>query len=116
MAEEGPSLGEIRQRLIELIEADEWRMTETAERTGRRFLREFVSVPTQLSIVNHLLLLLRDPDCSLIEVSMGIPEGSRGLAYRVRDPRSPNLYVKVKIEEDLAWILSFKMSDHRRRR
>jgi hypothetical protein len=116
MAQEEPSREEIRQRLIELIEADEWRMTEKAEQTGRSFLRAYVPVPTQLAIVNHVLLLLKQPGCSLIPVPMGIPEGSRGLAYRIRDPRSPSLYIKVKIEEDLAWILSFKESDHGRRR
>jgi hypothetical protein len=116
MAEEPPSLEEIRKQLIELIEADEWRMTEKAERTGRTFLRDLVPFPTQVSIVKHTLQLLEQPGCSLGPVPMGIPEGSRGLAYRVHDPRSPRLYIKVKIEEGIVWFLSFKESDHRGRR
>src|SRR5438067_1264148 len=104
MAGETPSLEEIRLRLIELIEADEWRITEKAERMGRDFLRGFIPIPTQLSIVNHILSLLKQPDCSLIEVLMGTPRGSGGVAHRIRDPMSPNLYIKVKIEDDLAWI------------
>ena len=118
MAGDTPSLEAIRQQAIILIEADRWKMTETSERTGRRFLRDqdLVPFPTQLSIVNHLQQLLKEPNCSLIPVPMGIPEGSGGMAYRVRDPRSLDLYVKVKIEEDILWILSFKRSDHGRRR
>jgi len=115
MAGEAPSLEEIRLRLIELIDADAWEITETAEQTGRSFLCTFVPFPTQLSIINHILQLLQQPDCSLTPVPMGTPAGSRGLGYRVRDPGSPNLYIKVKIEEDRAWILSFKESKHRRR-
>ena len=100
MSEDASSLDEVRHRLIALIEVEEWRMTETSERTGRSFLRAFLPVPTQLSIVNYVLQVLRDPGCSLVPVPMGIPEGSRGVAYKVRDPRSPNLYIKVKIEGD----------------
>ena len=114
MSEDASSLDEVRHRLIALIEVEEWRMTETSERTGRSFLRNIVPVPTQLSIVNYVLQALRDPGCSLVPVPMGIPEGSRGVAYKVRDPRSPNLYIKVKIEGDTVWILSFKQSDHHR--
>jgi hypothetical protein len=115
MAGESQSLEEIRQRLIELFEADEWRMTEKAELTGRSVLRDLVPVPTQLSIVRHTLQLLKQPDCSLVPVPMGIPPGSRGLAYRIYDPNSPRLYIKAKIEEGLVWLISFKESDHRRR-
>jgi hypothetical protein len=114
MPEDDPSLEQVRLQLIALIGADEWRMTEMSERTGRSFLRAFIPVPTQLSIVNYVLEVLRRPGCTLVPVPMGIPEGSRGLAYKVRDPRSPNLYIKVKIEGDTVWILSFKQSDHRR--
>ncbi len=115
MTDEAPSLDEVRRRLIELLEADEWRITEKAERSGRAFLGRTIPVPTQLSIVRHVLQLLEQPDCSLIPVLMGTPPSSRGVGYRVRDPVSPNLYIKVKIEEDLAWILSFGESKHFRR-
>ena len=74
MAGEGPSLEEVRQQLIELIERDDWRMTETAERTGRGFLRRFLAVPTQLSIVRHVLALLQAPDWFLTAVPMGEPQ------------------------------------------
>lgn len=135
MRDAGPSLDEFRRRLIELIEDEEWRITERAERTGREFSRRFLPVPTQLSIVRHILQpalcrsvswpsrrptrlsfvrhilqLLKQDDCSLIPAPMSEPPGSRGLGYRLRDPVSPNRYIKVKIEEDLAWILSFQES------
>ena len=115
MPEDPPSLDEIRQQLISLIESSEWRMTEVAEKTGRTYLRRLMQSPTQLSIVNHILWLLREQSCELVSVPMGIPEGSRGTAYRIRDPRSPGLYIKAKIEEYIVWILSFKLSDHRKR-
>jgi len=112
MADAGPSLDEVRLRLIELFEDDEWRIMEKAERTGREFLRRFLPAPTQLSIVRHVLALLKPDDCSLAPVAMGEPPGSHGVGYVVRDPVSPNLYIKVKIEEDLAWIISFHESIH----
>jgi hypothetical protein len=112
MADAGPSLDEVRQRLIELIEEEEWRITERAERTGRESLRRSLPVPTQVSIVLHVLKLLKQDDCSLVPVPMGEPPGSHGVGYTVRDPVSPNLYIKVKIEEDLAWIISFHESIH----
>jgi hypothetical protein len=113
MADEGPSPDEARRRLRELIGDDEWRITERAERTGREFLRRFIAVPTQQSIVRHVLGLLEQVDCSLTPVPMGEPPGSHGLGYVLRDPVSPNLYIKVKIEEELAWIIRFHESIHR---
>ncbi|MGC8641956.1 MAG: hypothetical protein ACP5XB_18980 [Isosphaeraceae bacterium] len=89
-------------------------MTEVAEKTGRTYLRGLMPSPTQMSIVNHILTLLHRHDCELVPVPMGVPEGSRGTAYRIRDPRSPGLYIKAKIEDDIVWILSFKLSDHRK--
>src|SRR6185312_13456362 len=117
MADAGPSLNEVRLRFTKLFEEDEWDITEEAERTGREFLEHLLKVayPSQVSIMRHVLRLLRQEDCTLIEVPMGQPPGSRGMGYRVRDPMSPNLCIKVKIEEDLAWIISFKESKHRRR-
>ena len=113
MAEVGPQLDEVRQRLIELFEDDEWRIAESAERTGREVLRRVLPAPTELSIVRHIVRLLTQDDWSLVPVEMGEPPGSGGLAYRVRDPASPRLYIKVKIEEDRVWILSFHESKHR---
>lgn len=114
MADAGPPLDEVRERLIELLERDEWAITERAERTGREFLRRFLpnAKPSQLSIIRHVLQLLKPDDCSLTPVPMGEPPGSHGLGYTLRDPLSPNLYIKVKIEEDLAWIISFHESIH----
>jgi len=114
MADDQPTLDEIRQELIALVQSSDWRMTEVAERTGRTYLGRFMQNPTQLSIVNQVLERLHRRDCELIPVPMGIPEGSRGIAFRIRDPQSPELYIKVKIEEELAWILSFKLSDHQK--
>jgi hypothetical protein len=65
--------------------------------------------------MRHVLKLLKQDDWSLMYVPMGQPPGSRGMGYRLRDPISPNLYIKIKIEEDRAWIISFKESKHRRR-
>jgi hypothetical protein len=100
-----------------LVEKDEWDITEEAERTGREFLEDRFKVAraSQLSIMRHVLRLLKQQDCSLVHVPMGQPPGSRGMGSRVRDRISPGLYIKVKIEEDLAWIISFKESKHRRR-
>jgi hypothetical protein len=114
MADEGPSLDEVHQRLIELFENDDWNITERAERTGRDFLRRLLKSanPSQVSIMRHVLRLLKRDDCSLVPVPMGEPPGSHGLGYRIPDPVSPILYIKVKIEEDLAWIISFHESAH----
>jgi hypothetical protein len=42
MADAGPSLDEVRLRLIELFEKDDWDITEEAERTGREVLRQLL--------------------------------------------------------------------------
>jgi hypothetical protein len=117
MADEGTSLDEIRVRLIELFEQDKWDITGEAERTGREFLRQLLkdAYPSQVSIIRHALRLLKQDDCSLTSIPMGQPPGSRGIGYRLRDPVSPNLYIKVKIEEDIAVIISFHESKHRGR-
>jgi hypothetical protein len=79
---------------------------------GRNWFRQFHQYPTEYLLIDKILELLRGSSNPLKLVKMGEPPGSRGVAYRVVDPKSPELYIKVKIVEDMASIVSFKRSDH----
>jgi len=68
-------------------------------------------IATEYGIFDFVRDLLRS-GCSIREVKMGEPPGSRGIAYRVIDPVRRELYIKVKIEEGTAWIISFHRSKH----
>jgi hypothetical protein len=112
MSGDGIDLEAVRLRLIELLQADEYRITEVARTTGRRWFASRVDFPTEYNLINHVLQLLEDTTDPLRQVLMGDPPGSGGLAYRIVDPLDRDLYVKVKIEEETCWLLSFKRSDH----
>jgi hypothetical protein len=105
-------LQQVRSRFVQLFEEDQYRMTEVARVTGRNWFRQFHQFPTEYHLIRSILELLQGSSNPLQLVKMGEPPGSRGVAYRVVDPESPELYIKVKIEEDMAWILSFKRSNH----
>jgi hypothetical protein len=112
MATDAPDLAEVRQGLIDLLEAEEWITTETAERSGRSYLQSVGKRATQAALPSHVLGLLHDGRNPLVPVPMGEPPGSRGLAYRIVERTSPNLYIKVMIESGRVVILSFKRSKH----
>ena len=101
-----------KTHLIHLLRADEFRITEVARKTGRRWFGLFFDYPTEYHLINHILELLERMSEPLRPVLMGNPPGSGGIAYRVIDPAYRDLYIKVKIEDEIAWVLSFKISDH----
>ena len=112
MTDEQRELEDARLLLIHLLKADEFRITEVARTTGRRWFRAFFDHPTEYHLIDHLVDLLERAHDPLRRVPMGDPPGSRGIAFRVVDPSYRDLYIKVKIEAEIAWVLSFKQSDH----
>ena len=43
----------------------------------------------------------------LTETGMGEPKYSRGIAWEMKNADGDGLYIKLKIEEDRVWVLSF---------
>jgi hypothetical protein len=119
MPDEGPSLDEIRIRLIQLLGEDRVQMTEREQVLGRRAMGRSVKYPTEYSIYDHILKLLRSPACPIHEVALGEPPGSGGRGYVVKDPADPSLYIKLKIEDEgfgdqRVLVMSFHISKHAR--
>jgi hypothetical protein len=114
MPDEGPTLEAARQRLIELIEADEWEITGSAIKDGFDVLRSTGEYPTQWKIVKYVLDLLKS-DFPIHAVGLGEPPGSAGVGYVMNNADGRGLYIKLKVEEDrTAWVVSFHTSKHYR--
>ncbi|MBY0528449.1 MAG: hypothetical protein K2R98_33970 [Gemmataceae bacterium] len=108
-ANEGRSLDEARRRLIQLLEADAWLISQRAETDGRRILREQPALgkrPTQWGICELILECLR-AGFPLRAIGMGEPQGSNGIGYIMRNVDGAGLYIKVMIDEDRVRVLSF---------
>ena len=114
MLEGEEDLDSIRLRLIDLLESDECRLEEVADRTGRGWLRRYFNFPSQYNIFGHILDILHEDAKSLVIVRMGEPPGSRGIAYRVVDRKHLDLYIKVRIEEEKIVVISFHATKHSR--
>ncbi|MCI0463002.1 MAG: hypothetical protein L0Z62_39145 [Gemmataceae bacterium] len=114
MLDEDLTLDEARQRLIELIEADEWEITDSAVADGFARLRATGDYPTQWKLVKFTLQLLKD-GFPIHAVPLGEPPGSLGVGYVMNNADGRGLYIKLKIEEDrVAQLLSFHTSKHSR--
>jgi len=85
---------EARTRLIELLEAEECRITDKAERAGRQILGQWMPLPTQWAIFEFALQRLRD-NFPLHAVPQGDPPGSRGVAYEMRNVDGKGLYIQT---------------------
>ena len=59
------------------------------------------------SIVNLIVAWLTKPDCRMHSILMGEPPGSNGIGYVVRHDEDPLIYIKLKIEDDIAWVIKF---------
>src|SRR5262249_27072933 len=103
---------EARRRLIELIEADDWEITETAASDGFAILRRDGERPPRWGVVGYVLNLLR-ADFPMHPVELGGPPRSQGIGDVRNNCDGEGLYVKVTIKDDrLAWVVSFHTSKH----
>jgi hypothetical protein len=105
MQEEMLPLDEVRRELIRQLEAAECEITEKAEREGRQALRRYMAFPTQWAVYNYALQHLK-ANFPLHAVPQGDPPGSRGVGYEMRNVDGQGLYIKLKLEDGRAWLIS----------
>lgn len=109
---------EARARLLTLLKADEWRLSERARREGKVALSWLQSrEPTDCEMIDHVISLL-ESDPALRCQPQGDPPGSTGIAWQMTDDR--NVFFKLqicehRIGEEYAYIQSIHTSVHPRR-
>jgi hypothetical protein len=96
-----------RQELIRLLENDEWTMTESARGDWMRSYRR--RFRTECAVIDYILGLLRR-GCRLNEPTLGSGEAS----WSMNNTDGEGLYIKLKIYEERAVVLSFHLSKHHR--
>ena len=112
MSDEELTLEAARQRLIELIEADDWEITDAAVESGFEIVRARGLYPTRWQVMKYALDLLKS-DFPIHAVGLGEPPGSSGIGYVMNNADGLGLYIKLKIEEDRSVrMLSFHRSKH----
>jgi hypothetical protein len=119
MSAEEDGLGEARQRLTELFDADDWEVTESAVTAGLPILRRMGNAyPTRAALIDYVLDLLR-ADFPMHTIQRGDPPGSLSVGYVMNNSDGLGLYIELAIEEvrmgqPRAWLLSFHTSKHYR--
>ena len=104
---EDEAIHEVRRELIRLFQGNDYRLTDRADRDGRKILLERRYKPsTQWGICAYILDQLL-ADFPMRAVGMGEPPGSRGVGYVMYNVDGDGLYIKLKIEEGEVWVLSF---------
>jgi len=104
-----------RLRLLELLEGDDWELSERAEREGKIALHWLHDrTPTQWELVEYVISLIK----STVEMRcspQGDPPGSTGIAWQMTEER--NIFIKLRIcerriGEEFAYIQSIHESVH----
>jgi len=93
-----PRLEEVRRRLVELLDAAEYRITRRALEQGSQILQDWGFTPTEWGLVNYILTRLRQGQ-PIREAPQGDPPGCHGIAYELRNADSSGLYIKLKFDE-----------------
>lgn len=103
------ALAAARAEYIRLLENDDWRVTQRALVDAMPILREIgVAYPTECALVDKVLDLLKG-DHPLKAIGMGEPQGINGIAHVMKDGYVDGLYIKLKIENDQVYVLSFHL-------
>jgi hypothetical protein len=90
-----------------LLTVDEWRVTDRALKDSKAILREIgVPFPTEFAIIEKILELL-ESNHPLKAIGMGEPQGIHGIAHVMKGGFLDDLYIKLKIEDDVVFVLSF---------
>jgi hypothetical protein len=92
-----------------LFEQDEWRVTNRALDDGLPILRALgVAFATECSMVDKILDALR-ANHPIKAIGMGEPPGTHGIAHVLKGAYLKELYIKLKIDEDIVYVLSFHL-------
>ena len=101
------ALAQARAEYIRLLEKDDWRVTTRALTDGRPILRAIgVAYPTECAVVDKVLDLLK-ANHPIKAIGMGEPQGVHGIAHVMKGGYLEDLYIKIKIDADIVYILSF---------
>src|SRR5260370_31038717 len=106
MARNEGELQGVRSQLIGLFESDDWRVAESAVRDARQ-----LGFFTQWSVCEFILEKLNST-FPMHCIQLGEPPGSSGTGYVMSNADAVGLYIKLKIEDDEVWVLSFHRSKH----
>lgn len=89
-----------RQKLIDLLAADDWKFSKAALEQGRETLKGVIRAPPgECAIIDYLLGLLRG-GFPLSRTQLGEPPGSLGIGWVMNNPDGKHTYIKLKIAED----------------
>ena len=110
MTGDDSELEEVRVRLVQILQDDEYRIEEVAYREGLSFIKQLVDHPSEYGLIRHILQLLEKTTDPLRRVEMKNRPGPDNIAYRIVDPVHRNLYIKVKIEDGKVTVISFHRS------
>jgi hypothetical protein len=105
-----------RRKLVELLEADEWKFTRPALEQGREALKGVIrDPPGECAIIDYILGLLKG-NFPLLRTLLGEPPGSCGVGWVMNNPDGRHTYIKLKIAEDgrreYALVMSCHASKH----
>lgn len=96
-------------RLLQGDELEDWRITETTLRDGRRILPEYQGHFGAYAL-NLFLLDLLSADTPMHAVELG--SGETGCVMNTRLPDGRPLYIKLTIQDEIIVILSYHVSIH----
>jgi len=101
-----------RRRLIDLLEADDWRVCDSVIQDRHPTLRGYTNQAgeahrSECAVIEFILDRLRS-NFPMHSVTLGSGE----VACVMNNADEHGLYIKVKIEDDLVVVLSFHVSDH----
>lgn len=100
-------LAEARTEYVRLLEQDDWQVTERALRDAKPILKTLgITYPTECALVDAILEKLKD-DHPLKAIGMGEPPGIHGIAHVMKGAYFEDVYIKIKIEDDKVFVLSF---------
>ncbi len=108
-----------RKRLLELLDNDDWELSERARSEGKLALRWLNDRdPTDCELVSYVISLLKS-STDLRCAPQGEPPGSTGLAWQMTDDR--NVFVKLRIcekrfGEEYAYVQSIHVSLHQQKK
>ena len=101
------AIKQARDEYVRLLEQDDWRVTARALADAKGILRALgIPYPTECALVDKILDLLK-AEHLLKAIGMGEPPGIHGIAHVMKGGYLDDLYIKIKIEDDLVYVLSF---------
>ncbi len=108
-ANNAKSLEHAREEYLRLFGMDDWRVTTRALTDVKPILKMLgVPYPTECALVDKVIELLKAGH-PMKAIGMGEPQGIHGIAHVMKSGHLDDLYIKIKIENSLVYVLSFHL-------